>query len=96
MSTLKLPLRCPSCEHDLKVKQLQCPHCETEVSGLYALPALTRLTPVHQKFVLQFILASGSLKIMAQKMKLSYPTVRNLLDEIIATIKKMEHENPDL
>jgi len=48
------------------------------------------MTIEEQKFILDFIKASGSLKIMAQKMKLSYPTVRNRLDDIIARISKLE------
>lgn len=84
----KLPLRCPSWENSLLVKQLHCERCETEVSGLYSLPLLSRLSDEDQKFILDFVKASGSLKIMAQNMKLSYPTVRNLLDDIISKINK--------
>ena len=39
--------------------------------------------PEDQDFILQFIKASGSLKEMAGILKVSYPTVRNRLDEII-------------
>ena len=86
----KLPLVCPSCESLLKVKQLHCENCETDVSGLYSLPIISQLSPDDQKFVLDFVKASGSLKIMAQNMKLSYPTVRNKLDDIIYRIDKLE------
>ncbi|NOZ48016.1 MAG: DUF2089 domain-containing protein [Chlorobi bacterium] len=86
----KLPIRCPSCESFLKVKQLQCDKCETEVSGLYSLPIISQLSIDDQKFILDFAKASGSLKIMAQNMNLSYPTVRNKLDEIINSINTLE------
>ena len=82
-----LPCHCPSCQSQLKVKSLKCETCHTEVSGLYDLPALARLSQEDQEFVLQFIICSGSLKDMAKYLKLSYPTVRNLLDEIIERIK---------
>ena len=39
----KLPLKCPSCESQLHVKQLHCEKCDTEVSGLYSLPVLSQL-----------------------------------------------------
>lgn len=82
----KLPIKCPSCENQLQVKQLFCEKCETEVTGLYSLPILLQLKARDQEFILDFVKASGSLKIMAQNMKLSYPTVRNILDEIINRI----------
>ncbi len=84
-----LPLICPSCENLLKVKQLHCEQCETEITGLYSLPIMSRLAMDDQKFILDFIKASGSLKVMAQNMKLSYPTVRNRLDDIISSINKL-------
>jgi len=85
-----LPCTCPSCQSQLKVKSLKCDVCQTEVSGLYELPALARLSPDDQQFVLQFVKCSGSLKDMAKYMNLSYPTVRNLLDDIIERLKEEE------
>jgi hypothetical protein len=85
-----LPLKCPSCENQLLVKQLFCGKCDTEVKGLYDLPILSQLDPEHQKFILEFVKASGSLKIMAQNMKLSYPTVRNILNKIIDRINNLD------
>ncbi len=84
----RLPIICPSCDNQLKVKQLICTHCETELTGLFSLPSVSRFTTDEQNFILDFVRASGSLKLMAQNMKLSYPTVRNRLDEIIAKINK--------
>jgi hypothetical protein len=67
-----------------------CEHCGTEVSGLYDLPVLARLSPDDQRFVLQFVKCSGSIKDMAKYLNLSYPTVRNLLDDMIERLKKEE------
>ena len=82
-----LPCNCPSCQSQLKVRSLKCENCQTEVLGLYELPALARLSPDDQQFILQFVKCSGSLKDMAKYMNLSYPTVRNLLDDIIERLK---------
>lgn len=83
----KLPISCPSCESSLSVTQLSCLSCETTIQGSYTLPELLLLTPEEQEFVLEFFLESGSLKKMALKLKKSYPTVRNRLDDIIEKIK---------
>lgn len=85
-----LPIYCPSCKEQLKVKCLKCESCHTEVSGSYDLPILALLPESDQQFILRFVINSGSLKEMASELKLSYPTVRNMLNEIIEKIKKDE------
>ena len=79
----RLPVTCPSCGGHLAVRRLYCEKCETEVEGLYSLPALAGLAPDDEEFILEFIKASGSLKDMARFLGVSYPTVRNRLDDII-------------
>ena len=88
MSPMKgqLPKLCPSCGAGLRVARLACPGCETLVSGSYPLPALARLSGGDQEFVLSFILSSGSLKQMAKLYGVSYPTVRNRLDDLISLL----------
>jgi hypothetical protein len=87
---MNFPSICPCCDEQLKIKSLQCEVCGTEVNGLYKLPVLARLSSNDQAFILQFVKNSGSLKDMAKILGLSYPTVRNLLDEIIKKIKEYE------
>jgi hypothetical protein len=85
-----LPHKCPSCTSVLSVKSLVCRSCQTEVSGSYSLPLLASLSKEEQDFITAFVKSSGSLKIMAQQLGLSYPTVRNLLDDIIEKINITE------
>ena len=85
-----LPCNCPSCKKQLKVKSLFCENCSTEVHGLYELPILARLSIDEQDFILKFVKNSGSLKDMAKDLGFSYPTVRNLLDDIINKIEVYE------
>ena len=79
----RLPLHCPACDERLKVRRLSCEQCNTEVCGDFELSILSRLSDKEQLFVINFIKSSGSLKDMANSMKISYPTVRNVLDELI-------------
>lgn len=85
-----LPVLCPSCGERLQVAALHCPECQTRIEGDYTLPLLLRLTAEEQRFIYDFVCASGSLKQMAAQMELSYPTVRNRLDEIIGHIKILQ------
>lgn len=67
----KLPYSCPSCSTILQVTSLTCPQCDTQVSGTFPLPALSQLSEDEKQFVLDFVKCSGSLKIMAEQLKLS-------------------------
>lgn len=91
-----LPAICPSCNSQLNVKSLICERCQTEIQGQYELPSLARLSTDDQAFILEFIKASGSLKKMADLLRLSYPTVRNRLDEIIERVKIAEESGKDI
>lgn len=85
-----LPCNCPACKSRLKVKSLRCDECGTEVHGLYELPVLAQMSVEEQDFILKFVKSSGSLKDMAKQLGLSYPTVRNLLDDIIEKLNSYE------
>lgn len=89
MQISKLPIACPSCSGSLHVSQLSCPSCSTQVSGNYPLPVLLRLPAEEQAFILQFFLSGGSLKEIASQIGISYPTVRNRLDDLIEKVKQL-------
>lgn len=89
---MKLPVHCPSCEQKMNVSKLVCETCQTEVLGKYEMPLFMQLSAEEQEFVWAFLLSSGSLKEMANKMGKSYPTVRNKLDDLITKIKGLEDE----
>ncbi len=81
--TKKIPIFCPSCESELEVQILFCNHCETSIQGHFSIPKIMKLNIDEQEFIFNFIINSGSLKNMAATLGLSYPTVRNMLDDII-------------
>ena len=93
--TKALPLHCPSCGGVLIVKRLLCRACDTEVEGSYSFPPLVSMSKEDQEFILEFVKTSGSLKEMAKIMGVSYPTVRNRLDEIIENLKKREAKSKE-
>ncbi|MGC4128478.1 MAG: DUF2089 family protein [Bergeyella sp.] len=85
---MKLPILCPSCEKTLSVSRMKCSHCQTEVNGDYELPVYLQLSRDEQDFILNFFLSSGSIKEMASQASLSYPTMRNKMDDLIEKIKR--------
>lgn len=78
----------------MKVKSLSCDKCQTAIEGRFDIPVLCRLESSDQVFLLDYIKSNGSLKEMARLLNLSYPSVRNRLDDIIARISELEKETP--
>lgn len=70
--------------------RLSCTACSTSLEGAFAIPALLQLSPDDLSFITAFVRESGSLKAMAKLLGVSYPTVRNRLDEIIQRLSAVE------
>lgn len=87
------PVNCPSCQATLNVARLACDQCGTAVEGDFPLPVISCLDSDEQKFVISFIRSSGSLKEMAQRYGVSYPTMRNKLDDLIEKLQVLESSN---
>jgi hypothetical protein len=79
--------KCPNCSDQLVIKDLSCDSCGLELRGKVQLPRLARLYPEDREFIEMFVLASGSLKEVGTLLNISYPTVRQRLNE---TIKKLQ------
>ena len=88
----RLPNLCPSCGHTLTVRRFGCDSCDTTVEGIFGLPVLARLSADDQALVVSLIKTSGSLKDMAREYGVSYPTIRNRLDDLIKQVERMETE----
>lgn len=85
-----MPKTCPSCGGVLEILAMHCRNCDTRIEGHYALPLIMQLSDEEQRFVLDFILCSGSLKEMARQLGVSYPSVRNRLDQIISQLQLLK------
>lgn len=80
------------------MKRLECPGCGTAVEGDFELPLLARLSPDDRQFILSLLQASGSLKELSALYGISYPTVRNRLDSLIARVEQIKNKtfpNPE-
>ncbi len=54
------------------------------------MPLFLRLNREEQQFIMDFFLASGSIKEMAKQAGNSYPTMRNKMDDMIEKIKNLK------
>jgi hypothetical protein len=78
--------RCPFCGDELFVARLQCPSCQTAIEGRFNLGRFQRLSPDHLAFLEVFIKNRGIIRNVEAELGLSYPTVRNRLDDVIRAL----------
>ncbi len=90
------PSICPICGDKLTVTRLNCPSCDTTLEGRYQFSRLEQLTPEQRAFVELFVRCDGKLNWVAQELKLSYPTVRSRLDEVIRAMGYEVREAPPI
>jgi len=74
---------CPVCDERLEVTRLHCRHCDTSVEGHFSLGYLYELTQEQLKFAEIFIRCEGKINRVGEELGVSYPTVRNRLNDLI-------------
>ena len=79
---------CPYCGSAMTVTRMNCHRCGVSIDAPFPMPRLGNLPIEHQRFIEMFVLASGSLKEIAEQTGVSYPTVRSRLDKIIESLRQ--------
>lgn len=79
---------CPYCQQGMTVSRMTCHHCQVSVEATFPTARLANLPLEHQRFIEIFVLASGSLKEIAEQTGVSYPTVRSRLDKVIQALRE--------
>jgi len=81
-----IPTKCPICGDDLYVERLVCVQCGTTIEGTFVPQRFTQLTHEQWNFVELFLRCEGKLNRVQEELGLSYPTVRNRLNEVICAM----------
>ena len=76
----KLVSRCPFCEGKLEISRLACVQCDTSIETTLPIPAIFRLPPDLQEFVMIFLRCQGKIRDVEKELGISYPTVIKRLD----------------
>jgi hypothetical protein len=94
----EVPGKCPICKHEVVITNISCSHCNTKLEGEFSVSRFSRLNEEQVQFLEAFIKSRGNLKDMEKEVGLSYPTIRNRLEEIIQSLglgeKKERTDNP--
>jgi hypothetical protein len=77
------PSSCPICHSTLSIARLHCNSCGSSLEGDFRLGGWAELSQEQLAFVETFVRCEGKLNRMEKEIGLSYPTLRNRLQEII-------------
>ncbi|HOJ92413.1 MAG TPA: DUF2089 domain-containing protein [Dictyoglomaceae bacterium] len=87
--------KCPICGRELIVKKLECPNCNITIEGDFWLNKLASLDPEELEFLELFLKTRGNVKEMERILKISYPTVRSKLDNILKNLGLLTEEEEE-
>lgn len=82
----EVPGKCPVCEGELRITEVYCHQCETTIRSEFELCKFCKLTGPQKYFIEVFIKNRGNIKEIEKELGISYPTVRNKLDEVISAL----------
>lgn len=82
----KLISKCPVCASNLKITRLKCNMCNTVIENEFDLPAINYLNDEQIHFMEVFLKCRGSIKDVEKELKISYPTVRAKLDDVVEAL----------
>lgn len=78
--------KCPVCSENLTVTKLKCTSCGLGIEGELDLCRFCRLSEDEKDFIEIFLKNRGNLKEIEKELKVSYPTVRHKLDQVITNL----------
>jgi hypothetical protein len=78
----KLFNQCPACGGQLLITECQCTKCRLQMRGEFRSGPLATLPDDEMAFIKVFLSARGNLSEVERVLGISYPTIRNKLDEI--------------
>lgn len=78
--------KCPVCGEELQVTRLSCNNCHTTIEGSFSACRFCRLTNEQKNFLEVFVKNRGNIKEIEKELGISYPTVRNRMEDLIESL----------
>ena len=82
----KMINQCPFCKSELKISELTCSKCGTILRGDFRGCDFCKLTEEDLNLIKVFLRSHGSIKEVERELGISYPTVKNRLNQIISSL----------
>lgn len=78
--------QCPVCGGPLLVTELTCERCGTKIVGKFKVSEFYKLSTEQMGFVKTFLKCRGNIKEIERELGISYPTVKNRLNQVIGAL----------
>lgn len=78
--------KCPVCGSDTEVTRISCEVCDTHIEGHFRPCKFCRLTSEQKSFIDVFIKCRGNIKEVEKELGVSYPTVKNRLEDAASAL----------
>jgi hypothetical protein len=88
--------KCPVCGSDTEVTKISCNECDTHVEGHFKPCKFCRLTQEQKTFIDVFIKCRGNIKEVEKELGISYPTVKNRLEDAAGALGHRIEPDPML
>lgn len=93
----KFKPECPICGEKVTITRFYCPSCYSTVDGNFEIvkDPFSALSPDQFNFLLAFVRAEGRLNRLEEVLGISYPTLKNRLNDVIRALGyEPEQEKP--
>lgn len=84
---------CPACGGRLVITECRCTNCQLQLKSEFSLGPLSTLPEDQLAFVRLFLRARGNLSEVEKVLGVSYPTIRNKLDEINKALDRVDADS---
>jgi len=78
--------KCPVCGSETEVTRINCDRCDTTIEGHFHLCKFCKLTVEQKAFTDVFIKCRGNIKEVEKELGVSYPTVKNRLEDVAGAL----------
>jgi hypothetical protein len=78
--------KCPVCGGTTEVTSINCNDCGTKIEGHFKLCRFCALTDEQKTFTDVFMKCRGNVKEVEKELGVSYPTVKNRLEDVVSAL----------
>lgn len=78
--------KCPVCGNNTAVTRISCDECGTVIEGQFQLCKFCRLSTEQKQFLEAFVKCRGNIKEVEKELGVSYPTVKNKLEDLAGAL----------
>ncbi len=82
----QVPGKCSICGHEITITGFVCNHCHTRTEGEFAPCRFCSLEREQVDFIEAFLKCRGNIRDVEKELGLSYPTIRNRLEEVLQAL----------